>query len=328
MAQVRLQNEMHQPPAARFAFAALIVANLFLAVGPWMVRLADVGPSASAFWRFALALPLLVLLALRGNLSRSPAEAGVQAGRKAWAPASAGEQVGRPTWLIAAVALGGLFFAIDLLLWHESILRTRLANATLFGNMSSFLYMLTGFLVARALPKPLQAGALLLAVIGAGLLLGGSYELSRDHFLGDLLALAAAFFYALYLIAVDRARRTMASWPVLAVATAAGTVPMLFFALAMGEQVMPGDWTPLILLSLGSQLIGQGLLVYSMGHLSAVVVGLGLLTQPVVSAAIGWLVYGERLSAADGIGALLICAALVLIRLPDRRLATAPPEAH
>jgi drug/metabolite transporter (DMT)-like permease len=96
----------------------------------------------------------------------------------------------------------------------------------------------------------------------------------------------------------------------------------------MGEQVMPGDWTPLILLSLGSQLIGQGLLVYAMGHLSAVVVGLGLLTQPVASALIGWLAYGEQLSAADGIGALLICAALVLIRLPDRRLATAPPEAQ
>ncbi len=297
---------MHQPPAARFAFAALIVANLFLAVGPWMVRLADVGPSASAFWRFALVAPILALLAFRS-------------GGKRGQPSRA---------MIAAVALGGLFFAIDLLLWHESILRTRLANATLFGNMSSFLYMLAGFLLARALPRPLQAGALLLAVIGAALLLGGSYELSRDNFVGDLLALGAALFYALYLIAVDRARRTMASWPVLAIATVAGTLPMLFFALAMGEQVMPGDWTPLILLSLGSQLIGQGLLVYAMGHLSAVVVGLGLLTQPVVSAAIGWLAYGERLSAADGIGALLICAALVVIRLPDRRLASAPPEAQ
>ena len=216
---------MHQPPVARFAFSALIVANLFLAVGPWMVRLADVGPSASAFWRFALAAPILALLALRSrsSMSRSPAEAGVQAGRQAWVPAFAGKQASARPLMIGAVALGGLFFAIDLLLWHESILRTRLANATLFGNMSSFLYMLTGFVVARALPKPLQAGALLLAVIGAGLLLGGSYELSRGHFLGDLLALGAAFFYALYLIAVDRARRTMASWPVLAIATIAGT---------------------------------------------------------------------------------------------------------
>lgn len=168
----------------------------------------------------------------------------------------------------------------------------------------------------------MQAVALALAGLGAALLLGGSYELSPDHFTGDLLALGAAFFYALYLIAADRARRTMASWPVLAIATAAGTLPLFLFALAMGETVMPGDWTPLILLSLGSQLIGQGLLVYAMGHLSPAVVGVGLLTQPVASATIGWFAYGEALSLADGLGALLICAALVLIRLPARGVAS------
>jgi drug/metabolite transporter (DMT)-like permease len=283
-----------------------------------MVRLADVGPTASAFWRFALALPLLLLLA------RSPAQAEVQAAlpRRSlllgWAPAFAGEQ-GRVN---AAIALGGLFFAIDLVLWHEAILRTRLANATLFGNMSSFLFVLYGFVALRAVPRPMQGLALALAGIGAALLLGGSYELSPAHFGGDLLALGAAFFYALYLIAADRARRTMAAWPVLAIATAAGTLPLLLVALAMAETVMPGDWTPLILLSLGSQVIGQGLLVYAMGHLSPAVIGVGLLTQPVASAAIGWFAYRESLSAADAAGALLICAALVLIRLPARGVAT------
>jgi len=37
-----------------------------------------------------------------------------------------------------------------------------------------------------------------------------------------------------------------------------------------------------------------------------------------MTAVIGWLVYGERFNVADGIGAVLICAALVLIRLPAR----------
>ncbi len=84
----------------------------------------------------------------------------------------------------------------------------------------------------------------------------------------------------------------------------------------------------MILLSISSQLIGQGLLVYAMGHLSPVLVGLCLLTQPIASAAIGWLAYDERLSLGDGIGALLICAALVLIRWPERRLATNGAPAH
>jgi drug/metabolite transporter (DMT)-like permease len=224
--------------------------------------------------------------------------------------------------MIAAIAGGGLFFAADLAAWHEGILRTKLANATLFGNFASFLFAIYGFFLLRSLPRPVQGLALLLAGTGTALLLGNSYELSSANFTGDLLALLAGLFYTFYLIAVDRARRAMAPFPVLAIATVAGTAPLLLFALMLGEPVIPHDWTPVILLSISSQLIGQGLLVYAMGHVSPVVVGLCFLTQPIASAAIGWAAYSERLSAGDGIGAALICVALVLIRTPPRNLAS------
>ena len=57
-----------------------------------MVRLADVGPVASGFWRLALAIPFLALLAWRQQAGREP-----------------------PPWsLVGIVAVGGLFLAIDL----------------------------------------------------------------------------------------------------------------------------------------------------------------------------------------------------------------------
>lgn len=290
----------------RFAFAAMIASNLFLAAGPWMVRLADVGPVAAGFWRMGLAAPFLAWLGWR------------QARGK---PA--------PGWtMVCLIAVGGLFFAADLASWHEGILRTKLANATLFGNFASFLFAIYGFFLLRALPGRVQLLALLLAAAGAGLLLGSSFEMSARNFSGDLLAILAGLFYTFYLIAVDKARRVLPPFPVLAIATAAGALPLLLIAYGIGEQVMPGDWTPVILLSLGSQLIGQGLLVYAMGHLSPVVVGLGLLTQPIAAALIGWLAYSESFTAQDGFGALLICAAMVLIRLPERRLASNGAEDH
>jgi len=285
---------------ARLAFAALILANVFLAAGPWFVRLADVGPVAAGFWRLALAIPFLGFLAWR------------QSG-------------GAASWdrrLVILIVIGGLFFAADLASWHEGILRTKLANATLFGNFASFLFAIYGFVLLRALPGRVQAFALLLAAAGTALLLGSSFELSPRNFTGDLFAILAGIFYTFYLIAVDRARRAMPPFPVLAIATAAGALPLLLFALALGETVLPGDWTPVVILSLSSQVIGQGLLVYAMGHLSPIVVGLGLLTQPVVAALIGWLAYQERLSTGDWIGGILVCAALVLIRLPGGRLAS------
>ena len=290
------QSRSSSGAAGRYAFPALILGNLILALGPWMVRLTDVGPVASGFWRLALAIPFLFLLAWRQQAGREP-------------PSGA---------LVAMVAIGGLFLAIDLAAWHVGIGLTKLANASLFGNASSFVLVVYGFVMLRRLPRAVQAVALLLAAAGTVLLMGSSYELSPENFRGDLFALAAGLLYTGYLIAVDRARRTMAPMPVLAIATAAGALPLLLLSLALGQKIMPDDWTPLLILSFGSQVVGQGLLVYAVGYLSPVVIGLGLLAQPAAGAVIGRFAYGETFSIADAAGAVLIAAALVLIRLPER----------
>lgn len=286
----------------RAAFAALLAGNAALAFGPWLVRLADTGPVAAAFWRLLIAVPFLLVLA-RATGQRFP---------KLTAP------------LLVTLTAAGWFFAGDLGAWHVGIRLTKLANATLFANMSSFAFAAYGFRVARTSPTGTQAGALLLAAAGVALLMGGSYEASPQYLRGDLLCLAAGLLYTGYLIAIDRARGAMAPLPLLTLATIAGAPPLLGAALLFGEPVMPHSWTPLLLLALGSQVVGQGLLVYAMGHLSPTVVGLGLLTQPATSAVIGWLVYSERLTVTDGVGALAIAAALVLVRLPGAARGVAP----
>ena len=214
-----------------------------LAFGPWLVRLADVGPLASGFWRLGLAAPILLLLT---RVARQPIP-----------------RMPRAMW--TGLGVGGLFFAADLGAWHTGILHTKLANATLFGNSASFFFAAYGFIVARRLPGRNQAAALVLAVVGVALLLGRSYELSRQNLLGDLLCLLAGLFYTGYLIAIDRARGALQPWPALAISTCAGLAPLLAFAMLSGDPVLPHHWTPLILLAIGSQVIGQGLMVYAIG---------------------------------------------------------------
>ena len=281
-----------------FAFGALLIGSSMLALGPWLVRLAGVGPVAAGFWRLALALPFLFVIAA---VARQPVH---------WPGRS----------LATLVAVGGFFFAADLAAWHAGIHMTKLGNATLFGNVSSFAFAAWGLWMARSWPSLTQGSALALAAIGAGLLMGSSAELSARNFHGDLLALFAGLLYAGYLIAVQRARGSLAPIPLLFLSSAFGAVMLLPVALLFGEQVVPADWTFVLILAISSQVIGQGLLVYSLGSLSPIVVGLTLLTQPAISALVGWVVYRETLSPLDGVGALAIAAALVLVRLPARGL--------
>jgi drug/metabolite transporter (DMT)-like permease len=274
---------------------ALLGGNLALAFGPWLVRSADVGPSASAFWRMALAIPFLFLIAAR---SRQP----LRLSRTA---------------LYWTMILSGAFFALDLAAWHIGILKTKMANATLFANAASLFFPLWGYLVARSWPGRGEGFAFALAVAGTALLLGRSAELSRETLIGDLLCLAAGIFYTFYLIVIMKARDELPSWTLLAWSTLATVPPLWLIAFGLGEQIMPTDWTPVIALAVVSQLIGQGLMVYVLGKVSPLLFGLALLTQPVISASIGWWRYGETLAPLDWVGAALIAAALVIVRLAE-----------
>ena len=172
-----------------------------------------------------------------------------------------------------------------------------------------------------------QAAALTLAIFGAALLMGSSAELSARNVKGDLLALFAGILSTGYLIAVQKARGTIQPLPLLFIASAFGALMLLPVSLILGERIFPDNWTFVVILALSSQVLGQGLLVYALGSLSPLVIGLTLLTQPAISALVGWLAYGETLSPLDWIGAAAIAAALVLVRLPQkglRRLAEQP----
>ncbi|MFM1981599.1 MAG: hypothetical protein RJB22_318 [Pseudomonadota bacterium] len=286
----------HETGGRLAVLAALFLGNFALAFGPWLVRLADVGPSASAMWRMALAAPFLFLIA---GVRRQPLllpTAGLY-------------------WIMA---LSGLFFAIDLAAWHIGILKTKLANATLFANAASLFFPIWGFLVARSLPSRREGMAFAIAAAGAVLLVGRSAELSRDNLLGDMLCLAAGIFYTAYLVVIAQARQSLPSWTLLASSTVATIPPLLLIAVLLGEQIMPSNWTPVIALAVVSQLIGQGMMVFALGRVTPLVFGLALLTQPVVSATMGWITYGETLAAPDLVGAAMIGLALILVRQPDR----------
>ncbi|MEO7504642.1 MAG: DMT family transporter [Sphingomicrobium sp.] len=282
--------------AHRYAFAALLAGNVALAMGPFLVRHAGVGPIAAGFWRMALALPLLWLLArATGQPVHWPRRA-----------------------LVVGIAFAALFFAADLAAWHTGILLTKLGNATLFGNFSSFLFAAWGLWLARRWPSWLQALALLLAAAGCALLMAGSLELGPAHLRGDLLALAAGLLYTGYLVLVERTRGALAPLPLLFLASLFGAAMLLPVALLLHEKIIPADWTAVAALALCSQVIGQGLLVYALGHVPPLVVGVAMLTQPALSALLGWLYYDETLTALDWLGAAAIVTALVLVRLRDR----------
>ena len=283
--------------ASAWHFAALLAGNAALALGPWLVRLSDTGPVSAGFWRLILPVPILAFLAWR---SRSPGPLDKK--------------------LTVLCLIAGGFFAVDLASWHIGIERTRLANATLFGNAGSIILMVWGLIAARRAPSGREGVGVIAAIAGAGILLGRSMEISATTFIGDLFCLAAGIFYAFYLLPAQRARAVLGSWFVLLLVSLTAAPILLGMAIAAGEPVLPGaaGWTPILVLALSSQVIGQGLLVFSLRNFPPLVIGMALLTQPAIAATVGWLAFGELLEPVDIFGMVLVGAALVLARAPGK----------
>ena len=274
-------------------FVALLIGNLALALGPWSVRLADCGPVSAAFWRIFLALPVLALLARRNH-----------------------QPLGGYGWLAwGSLATAGVAFALDLSAWHIGIATTRLGNAALFGNSGSLVLMVWGVVAARRLPRWAEVLAMAAALGGAAILMGRSLEIDHKTLVGDLFCVLAGLFYAVYIMILQRARGTFGSWSLLFHASVAGAPTCLAIALLMGEPVWPHVWWPLFALMLGSQVIGQGLLVYALRHFPPLVIGLALLTQPAIAVLSGLLAFGETLGWVDAAGMVLVASSLVLARI-------------
>jgi len=281
---------------------ALLAGNVALALGPWFVRLADTGPVSAAFWRLFLALPFLVLLA-RGT------------GQKL---------TGIPKRTLILVALGSVAFALDLSSWHIGIEQTRLGNATLFGNAGSIVLLFWTFIITRTLPRGLEWLAIVFALGGASILLGRSLEISTATLIGDLFCLAAGLFYAVYLLTLQDARKDIGAWSLLVWVSIFACPVILVLAVMNGEPIWPTDWTPIVILFATSQLIGQGLLVFSLRHFPPLIIGLALLTQPAVAAMIGYSVFGEVLLPLDIFGMVLLGGALLVAKGVQSGPATAP----
>lgn len=286
------------------AFAALFLGAVAMGVSPVLVRVVspEVGPFASAFWRVVLALPALY----------------------AWMRI---EEAARPHLVRAAFApaalLAGLAFAGDLVFWHRAILGTTVANATFFATTAPVFVVLFAWVALGRRPAARTLAGLGLCLAGGAALIGQSVQVDPARLAGDRDGVVTAVFFALYFLAVERARaRGLGAARVTFVASCVTALALLGIVLAAETRpVLPQTATGLaglVALALLSHAGGQGLLSVALGRLPAAFSSLVIFLEAVAAAALGWLVLGEALSLPQALGGALIFLGIAVAR-PRRR---------
>jgi drug/metabolite transporter (DMT)-like permease len=278
------------------AVAALIAGAIAMGASPIFVRLTDVGPQASAFWRTALALPFLWLwmrIEERHAAKRTPLR------------------------LDRSILLVGACFAADLFFWHLSILNTTVANATFFAVTAPVFVVVGAFVLLGERSGPRMFAGLLFCLAGGAALIGQSYQVDPARLAGDFYGIVTAFFFGSYVMAVRHARRFHPPGRLMFLSTVVSAALLLIAALAIPQPILPQTaqsiWA-LLGLAFISQAGGQGLLTIALGTLPATFSSLVIFLEAIAAAALGWLVLGEKLTLVQGLGGLLILCGIFIAR--------------
>jgi drug/metabolite transporter (DMT)-like permease len=286
----------HNKSQFAVGIVAMLAAALAMSISPSLVRFADVGPLASAFWRVFLALPILWFW-MRGEEKRNP-----EAPARSWS---------------LPILLSGLSFAGDLLLWHLAIMKTSIANATFFATMAPLWVVVFGWLLFRHRTERTTLIGLALCIAGGSALVAQSLSVNPAHALGDALGIGTGIFFGLYFLAVGAARKQTGAARVTFEMSVIAVAILLVAALVIEGDILPktaNGWGVLFALAFVSHAGGQGLLSVALGRLPTTFSSLVIFLESIVAAGWAWVLLDEPVSLIQAAGGLVIIAGIWVAR--------------
>jgi drug/metabolite transporter (DMT)-like permease len=279
----------------RKAVLVLTLGVIGVSTGSLFVRLADSPALATAAYRmtfsFLMLLPFALIKSRKEIFSLSKREMG-------------------------ACALAGFFLALHFGTWISSLDHTSVANSVVLVNTIPIWVGIIGPLAIGERTNRYFWLACALCLIGAFVLCGKGFSLSFETALGDGLALAGAFFVALYLMIGRNLRKKLSLLAYATICYGSASVFLWIAVLVSGQQASgfsSDTWIALLCLAVVAQILGHTLYNWSLQWIRAGIVSLALLGEPIGAILLAWAFLGEGLTLQQTAGGALILFGVYLV---------------
>jgi drug/metabolite transporter (DMT)-like permease len=277
------------------AFVALSVGVISIGFAAIFIVQAGAPGTVSAFYRMAVGAVLIAL----------PFASRVRRQDKAL-----------PATGVKLALLGGLLFAVDVALWATGITISGATNPTLMANTAPLWVGLGAMLFFGERPRGLFWLGLVIAMVGAAVVLGAAAFRASEFGLGTLFGLLAAVFYGAYYLVTQRGRVHLSTLSYFWISTATAAIILLLFNLLTGRPITGYEartYVYFLALGLVAQTMGWLTINYAQGYLPASIVAPTLLIQPVVTAIFAVVLLGEQLVAWQIAGGFLVLLGVYLV---------------
>ena len=296
----------------RIALFAIILGAWCLGSSPIFVRLGEAGPSAIAFWRVALSLPIAYAwMRMENRLNYDY----FNKNNNTYSSNIFRANIANKKLLIILIA--SFFWVGDLIFWHLSLSKTNIANSTFLATSSPiFITIAAWFLFGEKYTRLFLLGAGI-TVVGSIVLMSATLNFDNGSIVGDGLSLITAFCFGAFVLAVRQLRKFMGAGTIMFYTALISAPCFLIISILSGEIFFPNSlqgWGALLGLAIITQILGQGLLAYGLGQIKAGAASILILIEPIVAALLAWLVLSEALNPLQAAGCLLIILGIIVVQ--------------
>jgi drug/metabolite transporter (DMT)-like permease len=220
------------------------------------------------------------------------------------------------------VLFSGLFLALHFATWITSLFYTTIASSVVIvETIPVWTAILSPFVTGDRVSRMSWLG---IGISFAGMLIitTGDFAIGGRALLGDLLALAGAWFATLYFLTgrIIRPRMSLPTYTCICYGTA--FVLLLIACLLFGIP-MTGfstrTWAAFAGMGLVSQIMGHSSYNWALRHVSAGLVAVALLGEPLGATFLAWLLFGETLTTAKILGGAAILTGIILAAKGENR---------
>ncbi|MEO5582174.1 MAG: DMT family transporter [Saprospiraceae bacterium] len=270
---------------------SLLVGALCIAFSPIFTKMTGIPGLSSAFYRVAIAFLIFLPFAIYNRY-----------------------------YIIDLDKLGlslvcGLFFAMDLGCWNQSLMITNTAIATVLGNLAPVWAGILLYIFTSHKPTLFYWAGVILALVGLIIMIGWDTvrHLSFDH--GSVLALIGSFFYACYMVVTGKAREgtstmTFMFYSMLGYLLSSFIIALVFHAPLSHFSLY--SWGILLLLAIVPQLLGWICVNHALGTLPSTEVSMVLLSQIVIASLLATIIFKEMLSTNQIMGGIVIIIGIAI----------------
>lgn len=272
----------------------LLLGVIGISTGSIFARFADASPIVISFYRSGIAAAVMAPLVFARHRQ---------------------ELFGLQRKDLLRVILAGTFLALHFSTWITSLFYTSIASSVVIVETIPVWTAILAPFITRDRVSRLTWTGIILSFLGVLVISAGDLSIGNKALFGDMLALLGAWFATLYFL-TGRVVRAKVSLPVYTFICYGAAALLLLVVIVAAGLPLKGfstcTWTAFIGMALVSQILGHSSYNWSLRYLSASLVAVALLGEPIGATLLAWLLLGETLTMAKITGGTLVLIGIVI----------------